>query len=84
MNQEWHLLERIRVCLQKWRRLDAAGAKRRRQEEAASAKRRRREELLERAEQRLQRCQREARWRAMRRADITVGELLRGPAGASQ
>ena len=64
LNQEWHLLERIRVCLQKWRRLDAAGAKRRRQDEAASAKRRR----LERAEQRLQRSQREARWRAARAA----------------
>ena len=62
LNQEWHLLERIRVCLQKWRRLDAAGAKRRRQDEAASAKRRR----LEKAEQRLQRSQREARWRARR------------------
>ena len=31
LKQEWHLLERIRVRLQKWRRLDAAGAKRRRQ-----------------------------------------------------
>ena len=94
-NEEWLLLERIKLCLQTWRLLDAASAKqqrreeaartkRRRQEEAASAKRRRREVLLERAAQRSERSQREARWRAMNRPDITVEEMMRGPAGASQ
>ena len=95
LNQECFLLERIKLCLQTWQRLDAASAKRRRreeaasakrrrQEEAASAKRRRREVLLERAAQRFQRSQREERWRAMNRPDITVAEMMRGPAGAPQ
>ena len=95
LNEEWFLLEQIKVCLQTWRLLDAASAKRRRreeaasakqqrQEEAASAKRRRQEVMLERAAQRFQRSQREARWRAMNRPDITVEEMMRGPAGAPQ
>ena len=91
LNQEWWLLERIKLCLQTWQLLDAASAKRRRREEAASAKQQRQEEAasakrrrLERAVQRFQRSQREARWRAMNRPNITVEEMMRGPAGASQ
>ena len=84
LNEEWFLLEQVKLCLQTWWLLDAASAKRRRREEAASAKRRRQDVQLERAAQRFQRSQREVRWRAMNRPDITVEEMMRGPAGTSQ
>ena len=83
LNHDWCLLEQVELCLQRWLRLDAVGAKRQRREEAASAKRQRREVLLERAAQRAQReqwRQRRARWRP----DMTMREMMQGPAGASQ
>ena len=82
LNREWRLIEQVEACVCRLRRIEAASEWRRRVEEAAGTKRRRKEEALERAARRSQRAEREARWRAMRRKDLTVGELLRGPSGA--
>jgi len=77
LNEEWRQMEEVERGLHRWRRWCLARAKRQLRQEAADAKRRRLEE--ERGE-RARRAAREARWRAMNRRDITVGEIMRGRA----